>query len=125
MNILEQIVANKKKEVEKRMSEVPVNKLEKSAYFSLPVISLKKALLDESKAGIIAEFKRKSPSKGVINSHADVLQTTSGYANAGASALSILTDTEFFGGSTEDIITARKEIKIPILRKDFIVDEYQ
>lgn len=125
MNILEQIVAHKKKEVEKRKSETPVDKLEKSVNFSIPVVSLKKALLDESKPGIIAEFKRKSPSKGIINANTDVVQTTQGYANAGASALSILTDVEFFGGSAEDIFSARKAVNIPILRKDFIVDEYQ
>lgn len=125
MNILEQIVAHKKKEVERRISEIPISKLEKSAFFSSPVISLKKSLLDETNVGLIAEFKRKSPSKGMINSNTDVAQTTLGYANAGASALSILTDSEYFGGSTDDILSARKENKIPILRKEFIIDEYQ
>ncbi len=88
-------------------------------------MSFKKYLLREDKIGIIAEFKRKSPSKGLINKYVDVERTTIGYMQAGASALSILTDTEFFGGRNEDLTTARKFNYCPILRKDFIVDEYQ
>jgi len=125
MNILDTIIAHKKKEVETRKSIVPVNELEKSARFSAPVQSLKKSLLHEGNVGIIAEFKRKSPSRGIINKDATVEQVTSGYAKAGASALSILTDAEFFGGKNEDIIAAKKVNNIPVLRKDFIVDEYQ
>jgi indole-3-glycerol phosphate synthase len=125
MTILDKIIAHKRKEVDERKSLVPVKELEQSAYFESQTFSLKKALLDESKIGIIAEFKRKSPSKGIINDKAQVEETTSGYANAGASALSILTDKEFFGGTTGDILAARKQIQIPILRKEFIIDEYQ
>lgn len=125
MNILDKIIAHKKKEVEARMAAVPVKQLESSVYFSAPVLSLKKFLLDASSAGIIAEFKRKSPSKGIINDKAAVDTTTSGYIAAGASALSILTDHEFFGGSNDDILSARKNHVVPILRKEFIVDEYQ
>ena len=125
MNILDKIIAHKKKEVEERKSLYTLKELEKSVYFSTPVLSLKKSLLNDINVGIIAEFKRKSPSKGIINQQATVVQTTSGYSNAGATALSILTDTEFFGGTNEDLISARKLANIPILRKDFIVDEYQ
>ncbi len=125
MTILDKIIAHKKKEVEERKSIVAINELEKSVYFKRQPVSLKKALLDESKSGIIAEFKRKSPSKGIINDKVSVGEVTSSYANAGASALSILTDKEFFGGSTEDILSVRKQIHIPILRKEFIIDEYQ
>ena len=125
MNILDQIVVNKKKEVEERKKQFPIKELEKSNYFSAPAISFKKYLLDESKVGIIAEFKRKSPSKGIINKTSGVEETTTGYAKAGASALSILTDTDFFGGTIDDLIIARKANNIPILRKDFMVDEYQ
>lgn len=125
MSILDKIITHKKKDVQERKTLFPVKELEKSIYFKTPSASLKKALLNDEKAGIIAEFKRKSPSKGLINMDAIVEQTTAGYANAGASALSILTDTEFFGGRNEDIISARKQNNIPILRKDFIVDEYQ
>lgn len=125
MNILDKIIAHKKKEVEKRKSFYPLKELEKSVYFKSKTFSFKKALLDETKAGIIAEFKRKSPSKGVINDKAQVAETTSGYAKAGASALSVLTDTEFFSGKNDDIVSSRKLNNIPILRKDFIIDEYQ
>lgn len=125
MNILDKIIAHKKQEVQQRKSLVPVKELEKSAYFSAPTFSLKKSLLNDMGAGIIAEFKRKSPSKGVINSAASVGQATLGYSEAGATALSILTDTEFFGGINEDVTSARKLNTIPILRKDFIIDEYQ
>ncbi|MBI3502943.1 MAG: indole-3-glycerol phosphate synthase TrpC [Bacteroidetes bacterium] len=123
--ILDKIIAHKKKEVEERKSLIAVNELEKSDYFSSPCISLKKSLLDNSKSGIIAEFKRKSPSKGIINDKVSVEEISIGYQNAGATALSILTDKEFFGGTTEDIFSVRKQIQIPILRKEFIVDEYQ
>ena len=124
MNILDKIIAHKKKEVGERKSRISVKELERSASFSAPVHSFKKALLNDE-TGIIAEFKRKSPSKGDINKNADVAKITVGYSKAGAAALSILTDHEFFGGSMGDVITARKVNQIPILRKEFIIDEYQ
>jgi indole-3-glycerol phosphate synthase len=125
MNILDQIIAQKQKEVEERKSLYPVKLLERSIYFNSPTVSFKKYLLREDKVGIIAEYKRKSPSKGMINKYADVERTSIGYMQAGASALSILTDTEFFGGKNEDLTTARKFNYCPILRKDFMIDEYQ
>jgi len=125
MNILDQIVAHKRVEVAERKVLYPIPRLESSTLFQLPVKSLKSSLLDKSKSGIIAEFKRKSPSKGIINSDASVEHTTTGYVQAGASALSILTDAKFFGGSNEDLITARKNNSCPILRKEFVIDEYQ
>ena len=79
----------------------------------------------KAKSGIIAEFKRKSPSKGLINGEADVLEVTKSYENFGASGISVLTDFDFFGGSVQDVLTIRNEIKIPLLRKDFMIDEYQ
>lgn len=124
MNILDTIIAHKKKEVVERSSRVSVEELEKNALFSRPVLSLKQFLLDERRTGIIAEFKRRSPSKGIINDQADVVAVTSAYARLGASGLSVLTDESFFGGSTEDLIKARVN-NVPILRKDFVIDEYQ
>jgi len=124
MNILEEIVAVKKKEVENRKSFQPINKLEESVYFLKKNLSLKKSLLNNPDTGIIAEFKRKSPSKGIINDKADVMEVTKAYVKYGASCLSVLTDTVFFGGSDDDLIRARVN-EIPILRKDFIIDEYQ
>lgn len=125
MDILEKIIAHKKQEVAERKSLFPAKLLEQSTYYEGKPVSLKKYLLREDKSGIIAEFKRKSPSKGVINSHAKVERTTIGYMQAGASALSVLTDSEFFGGSSDDLKTARKFNFCPVLRKDFIIDEYQ
>ncbi len=125
MSILDKIIAHKKKEVEERKSLYPLKLLEKSVFFESPCISLRKYLLREDKAGIIAEIKRKSPSKGMINKYVSIERTSIGYMQAGASALSILTDSEFFGGRNEDLILARKFNYCPILRKDFVIDEYQ
>ncbi|HEY0029858.1 MAG TPA: indole-3-glycerol phosphate synthase TrpC [Bacteroidia bacterium] len=125
MTILDQIIAQKKKEVAERKSLYPVKLLERSTYFASPAVSFKKYLLRKDKMGIIAEFKRKSPSRGMINKYADVERTSIGYMQAGANALSVLTDTEFFGGKNEDLTIARKFNYCPILRKDFIIDEYQ
>jgi len=124
MNILDEIIAHKKKEIVNRKNRTSVADLESRLFFSREVLSLKKFLLDDTKTGIIGEFKRRSPSKGIINGNADVYTVTSGYVAHGASALSILTDSDFFGGSSEDLIDSR-ENKVPILRKDFIIDEYQ
>ncbi len=125
MNILEKIIAHKKKEISERRSIYPAKLLERSIYFGSDCVSMKKYLLRKDKSGIIAEFKRRSPSKGVINAHAPVERTSIGYMQAGASALSVLTDTEFFGGKNEDLTVARKFNYCPILRKDFILEEYQ
>lgn len=125
MNILDQIIAHKKEEVAQRKSLYPVKLLEQSTYFEGKPVSLKKYIRREDKVGIIAEFKRQSPSKGVINSGAKVEKTTIGYMQAGASGLSILTDAKYFGGKNDDLITARSFNFCPILRKDFIIDEYQ
>lgn len=125
MNILDKIIAHKVKEVEARKSLFPTKLLEKSPLFPTSVVSMKKHITDPKKTGIIAEFKRKSPSKGTINGAAKVEETTVGYIQAGASALSVLTDSEFFGGANEDLTLARNFNSCPILRKDFVVDEYQ
>ncbi|MFZ4058378.1 MAG: indole-3-glycerol phosphate synthase TrpC [Ferruginibacter sp.] len=124
MHILDTIIAHKYEAVATRKTIVPVSKLEQSVYFNRPTISLKASLLDDTKNGIIAEFKRQSPSKGIINNTADVIKVTEAYTTLGASGLSILTDEHFFGGKAEDVMAARIH-SIPILRKDFIVDEYQ
>lgn len=125
MNSLERIIADKYREVASRKKAQPHVELEKSPYFSRPTFSLKSFLLDPSKSGIITEFKRQSPSKGLINGSSSVEDVTKGYEQAGASALSILTDSDYFGGSTEDLMRARPLVNCPILRKDFVVDEYQ
>lgn len=125
MNILDKIIARKHEEVAERSSLVPIKLLEKSVFFEGKGVSMKKYVTDAEKSGIISEFKRKSPSKGLINGSASVETVSIGYMQAGASALSILTDSDFFGGANEDLKAARKFNYCPILRKDFIVDEYQ
>lgn len=125
MNILDQIIEHKRREVDERLRTVPISALEKGALFSAAPFSLKGSLRDPKKSGIIAEFKRRSPSKGVINDKVSPASVTAGYAKAGASALSVLTDQKFFGGSIEDLYQARKANTIPILRKDFTIHEYQ
>jgi indole-3-glycerol phosphate synthase len=125
MNILNQIIEHKRKEVAERNSLYPPKLLEQSIYFGSPTVSLKKYIQRSDKSGIIAEIKRKSPSRGMINNSVSVERTSIGYMQAGASALSVLTDKEFFGGSNDDLTIARKFNFCPILRKDFTVDEYQ
>ena len=125
MNILNKIVAHKREEVSQRKELFPIKLLEQSIYNSSPCVSMKKYLMRSDKSGIIAEFKRKSPSKGPINPYASVEKVTIGYMQAGASALSVLTDTPFFAGKNEDLTEARRYNFCPILRKDFIIDEYQ
>ena len=124
MNILDTIVEYKKEEVRKRKMEVLIADLERREFFNRKTFSLKEFLLNKEKTGIIAEFKRKSPSKGIINDKADVLEVTTGYTDNGASCLSVLTDEHFFGGNDADLVKARVN-RIPILRKEFIIDEYQ
>jgi indole-3-glycerol phosphate synthase len=125
MNILDKIVNYKKKEVASANLMIPLSELEQMTYFDRSTFKLTDYLTDNNRTGIIAEYKRKSPSKGVINDHSSVEEVTRGYTSNGASALSVLTDSHFFGGSVEDLITARKVNQVPILRKEFIIDEYQ
>lgn len=125
MNILDEIIAHKRKETEERKGLYPVRLLEQSIYFDTPCVSMRHYIRRPDKSGIIAEIKRKSPSKGIINAHVSVERVSIGYMQAGASAISVLTDQKYFGGSNADLTTARKFNFCPILRKDFTVDEYQ
>lgn len=124
MNILDKIIAQKKIEVAERKAKISITELEQSQYFKRETISLKAFLADENRTGIIAEFKRKSPSKGWINADADAAVITKAYADNGASGISVLTDEQFFGGTFSDLKQARVN-HVPILRKDFMIDEYQ
>ena len=124
MNILDKIIAHKVIEVAAAKEKISAVQLMQSDNFTRQTFSLKQFLNDETKTGIIAEFKRQSPSKGVINAAADVVEVTNAYTLHGASCLSVLTDEHFFGGSVNDLKRARVNT-IPILRKDFIIDEYQ
>lgn len=125
MNILEEIAIDKRNEVADRKEKYPVKLLETSPFFATQPVSLKHYLTRPDKTGLIAEFKRKSPSKGLINPYAKVETTTIGYMQTSASGLSILTDEKYFGGKLSDLTEARKINYCPILRKDFILDTYQ
>jgi indole-3-glycerol phosphate synthase len=125
MTILEDIINNKRREVALLNDITDRKELEKGKLFTRQTVSLSEYLLDEEKTKIIAEFKRKSPSKGIINSESLISEVIPGYIREGASAVSILTDTRFFGGSNDDILVMRDKCHCPILRKDFIIDELQ
>jgi indole-3-glycerol phosphate synthase len=125
MTILDKIVANTEKEVAARKAQVAISTLESAAYFERDTYSLKEYLVLPEKSGIIAEVKKQSPSKGIINDKVTVEEVGQGYFEAGASAISVLTDLEFFGGKMEYLTKVREVVEIPVLRKDFIVDEYQ
>lgn len=122
--ILDKIIASKAIEVASRKVSTPISTLEKAPAFSRKCLSMKQSLLN-SQSGIISEFKRKSPSLGWIHEDADVVDVASGYSAAGASGISILTDLEYFGGTPMDLMAARQFITCPVLRKDFVIDEYQ
>jgi indole-3-glycerol phosphate synthase len=125
MNILDKIVANKKIEVAAAKALTSIAQLEASELFGRATYSFREFLLAPERTGIIAEFKRRSPSKGIINDKVQVEDVTTAYAAAGASAISVLTDTDFFMGEKADLLRARAVNKVPLLRKDFMIDEYQ
>jgi len=125
MSILQEIIAKKELEIADRMQLVSVSQLEKSAFFSARRISLQRRLQDSNKPTIIAEFKRKSPSKGLINDQWDAGAIGIGYEKSGAAGMSVLTDTPYFMGTILDLTAARKHTSLPLLRKDFIITEYQ
>ncbi|MDR0538619.1 MAG: indole-3-glycerol phosphate synthase TrpC [Tannerellaceae bacterium] len=125
-DILQQIIAHKHTEVERQKQAIPLSTLLSMASERMErtPLSMRKALA-QSPTGIIAEFKRKSPSKGWLHAHAQIADILPAYQASGASACSVLTDERFFGGAFADLAQARRLITIPILRKDFIIDEYQ
>jgi indole-3-glycerol phosphate synthase len=125
MNILDKIVAQKKIEIEQSKQILSIKQFEQSSSFQRNTFSLTNNLLKENSSGIIAEFKRKSPSKGIINDKFSAVDVVKQYENAGVAGSSVLTDEVFFGGTKQDLITVRKEVQIPLLRKDFMIDEYQ
>ncbi|WP_282164375.1 indole-3-glycerol phosphate synthase TrpC [Cellulophaga baltica] len=124
MNILDKIVIDKRKEVILRKSLIPIKQLEQSVLFDRPENSLAIALRN-SASGIIAEHKRRSPSKSEINQSLNVQDVATGYEDAGVCGMSVLTDAKYFGGSLDDLLIARAATKFPLLRKEFIIDEYQ
>lgn len=124
MTILDKIIADKKREVALKKQMIPITQLENSALFGSRTYSLSKNLRNNV-IGIIAEHKRRSPSKSVINTDFTVEEIATGYQNAGVSGISVLTDGKYFGGSLEDLLLAKASANVPLLRKEFIIDEYQ
>ena len=124
MNILDKIVKDKRIEVELKKSMIPTSQLEQSVLFERDTTSLAQHL-KHSTSGIIAEHKRRSPSKSVINQNLNVQDVAKGYETAGVCGMSILTDGKYFGGALDDLIIARASCNLPLLRKEFIIDAYQ
>ncbi|MFD2909081.1 indole-3-glycerol phosphate synthase TrpC [Flavobacterium ardleyense] len=124
MNILDKIIIDKRREVKLKKSIIPVSQLEASVLFNSRTYSMSK-LIKNSPVGIIAEHKRRSPSKDIINNNHSVEDVVIGYQNAGVCGISVLTDGKYFGGSLDDLLLAKAAVNIPLLRKEFIVDEYQ
>ncbi len=124
MTILDNIVKDKRIEVDLIKSLIPIKQLEQSLLFNRATVSLANNLKN-SKTGIIAEHKRRSPSKSIINQSLNVQDVAKGYENANVCGMSVLTDTKYFGGSLNDLLLARASCNLPLLRKEFIIDEYQ
>ncbi|MCB0669837.1 MAG: indole-3-glycerol phosphate synthase TrpC [Saprospiraceae bacterium] len=125
MNILEKIIVTKQREVTERKQQITTGELEQSAFFGRTVNSMSASLKGKGPAAIIAEFKRRSPSKGDIFNEAEVIPVVSSYEEAGCAGISVLTDQQYFGGSLDDLVTARNAVDVPLLRKEFIIDEFQ
>ncbi|MFN3754088.1 indole-3-glycerol phosphate synthase TrpC [Flavobacterium sp.] len=124
MNLLDQIIAGKRKEIALKKSVISSNQLENTALFKAKTYSLSKSIFN-SPFGIIAEHKRRSPSKGTINYSLSVKEVVTGYEKGGASGISVLTDSQYFGGSLDDLLLAKATVNTPLLCKEFIIDEYQ
>ena len=124
MKILDQIIVTKKKEVELLKKKFSYKDFEETEFFTSKTRSLKEKLCTDH-FGVIAEIKRKSPSAGVINKDLDVVQQGKIYESNGAAAISCLTDYFYFGGSNADLGLLKAATTIPILRKEFIIDEIQ
>lgn len=125
MNILDEIVLQKKIEVSQAKEQISIEELTQRPLFSRATNSMSQNIRAQGSTGIIAEFKRHSPSKKWINQHANPVEVVQGYARAGVAASSVLTDMDFFKGSLDDLLTVRAAVDIPLLRKEFIIDEYQ
>ena len=124
MTILDRIILDKHKEVALKKQVIPIKQLEHSVLFEKETISVVERIKN-SNSGIIAEFKRRSPSKDTINNNLNVYDVARGYEQAGVCAMSVLTDGKYFGGSLDDLLLARANCGLPLLRKDFVIDPYQ
>lgn len=122
--ILDEILANKREELEARQREVPLSELQERAAKQPRARSLAESL-SGTDVRVIAEVKRRSPSAGEMAADLDPARMAALYAANGASAVSVLTDRKYFNGSLDDLTAVREAVDIPILRKDFVLNEYQ
>lgn len=123
--ILDEIAAKRKEQLEREKAAVPLDEMKKrAAAADFPVHSFKKAIADDG-LSVIAEVKKASPSKGLIQPDFDPVMIAAEYEKAGAKAISCLTEEHYFQGSSKYLADIRKQVNIPVLRKDFIFDEYQ
>jgi indole-3-glycerol phosphate synthase len=125
MTILDKIVETKREELTAAKKLFPKSMLMNSPLFHVPKHSVTEAIRSGKTSGVITEFKRRSPSKGWINEQANPVEVAQGYAFSGAAAISVLTDTQYFGGSLSDLQQVRQAVGVPLLRKDFTMDAYQ
>jgi len=127
MDILSEIIGKKRERLVAANELVPlarIQELAREARSNATPHALRKALSVEG-INVIAEFKRRSPSKGVIRPDADLVQIVKSYEAGGAAAISMLTEEDYFSGSLDDLLTVKATVKLPVLRKDFVFDEYQ
>lgn len=123
--MLDEILYQKRKELEKIDFEFEIERIRKAVSKLGSIKSFSKSLTEEKNISLIAEIKRRSPSRGLLASNLDVEKTTRLYEKAGACAISVLTEKKFFGGSVEDLKAAKDCTRLPVLRKDFITEEFQ
>lgn len=123
LNILDRIVLDKRREVASKKSVLTLEFIKGSPLMKRKTLSLSHSI--KSGSGVIAEFKRRSPSKQVINHKSSIIDVVKEYVASGVSGISVLTDTKYFGGALDDLIQARDQVNIPLLRKEFIIDTYQ
>ncbi len=127
MSVLTEILARKRERVNAAKKAIPLNKVREQAVETRKIFEQHRLLtaLQRDQVNVIAEFKRRSPSKGIIRANADVGSIVRGYASGGAAAISVLTEADYFDGSLDDLRSAKSAVDLPVLRKDFIFDEYQ
>lgn len=124
MDVLSEIIAKKRERLLAAKELVPLAQLISEARRNTSQHALRNALRADG-INIIAEFKRRSPSKGIIRPDADLLQIVKSYEAGGATAISVLTEEDYFSGSLDDLRAVKASVRLPVLRKDFVFDEYQ
>ena len=125
MDVLSEIIAKKRERVLAASELVPLDRIQRLAAQRSAVPHLFSNALRSDAINVIAEFKRRSPSKGIIRPDADLIQIVKSYEAGGAAAISVLTEEDYFSGSLDDLRAVKASVRLPVLRKDFVFDEYQ